>query len=297
MIRELTVRNVVACVCLLGLGISIPAPAQDPAEAPTPKEMSAEALDAGSSGTDSPETGSSEAATSTDVEALRATVEARDRIYVRAARERDQAAFRELLAKDVIFLADEVRKGRLGVLTTWQPLFDGKYDFRYEAEHLETVMAESGEFALTVGSVRTSFTRPGLERESTDSFYMNIWVPHEGDWLLQISASLVVHPVLGSGRDPRSGLMTAWPELADQIGASISIDWAPELTVRAASGELAYSFGEYEASFDPPADEEGSKKQHGKGHFIAVWQKDSKGAWQLAAEGFTPPGIYHSNDG
>ena len=230
---------------------------------------------------------------STDLEALRIAVESVDSSYNKAARERDQPTFRELLAKDVIFLADEVKKGRLSMLSIWQHLFDGKYDFRYEANRLETHVAGSGELAWTVGTAVTRFTRPGLDEQVTDSHYLNIWAPNdEGKWQLKASGSLVVHPTLGASRDPRSGLMTAWPELSDQIGADIQIHWTPEFTTRAKSDDVAYSFGEYEVVFAPSATGEGSAHS-GKGHFVAVWQKDDRGRWQLAAEGFTPPGIYH----
>lgn len=86
--------------------------------------------------------------------------------------------------------------------------------------------------------------------------------------------------------------MTAWPELADQIGAEIELRWVPSTTVRSASGELAYSLGEYEASFQSGE----SSIVSGAGSFVAVWRKDEKGAWQLAAEGFTPPGIYGGDE-
>ena len=45
-----------------------------------------------------------------DLEAVIAAVTSADLAYVKSARERDQAAFRDLLDKDVIFLADEARK-------------------------------------------------------------------------------------------------------------------------------------------------------------------------------------------
>jgi ketosteroid isomerase-like protein len=99
----------------------------------------------------------------------------------------------------------------------------------------------------------------------------------------------VVHPELGSARDPRTGLMTAWPELADQIDAAIEIEWIPETTVRAASGELAWSLGEYRAEF-----RKDGVTHAGKGAYVAVWEKDGQDRWQLAAEGFTPPGLHGS---
>ena len=219
-------------------------------------------------------------------------VTAADDAYNQAARERDREAFRELLAPEVVFLAGEVQKGRLAVLGIWQPLFEGKFDFRYQGSRLDAQVSESGDLAYTVGGAETRFTRPGLsEPEVTDSHYLNIWAPDDqGKWVLQVASSLVVHPTLGAARDPRSGLMTAWPELADQIGSEIELSWKPEKTVRAASGELAYTFGTYDAAFRPPG--EGAEPQTGSGHFVAVWHKDDKGTWQLAAEGFTPPGIY-----
>ena len=215
-----------------------------------------------------------------------------DRDFNRAARERDREGFRRHISQGMLFFADELKSGRLEVLAIWQPLFEGKFDFRYEPEHLETRVAASGDLAYTVGTARTSFTRPGRnEAEVTESYYLNVWAPVDGTWRLKVSSSLVVHPSLGSARDPRSGLMTAWPELADQIGADVQIHWRPTKTTRSAAGDLAYTVGEYEVVYVPSSDGQGSAQQ-GKGHFVAVWQKDAKGAWQLAAEGFTPPGIY-----
>lgn len=232
-----------------------------------------------------------------ELEALTAKVTELDDALNRSARERDRDAFRVLLADNAIFFADELKRGRLDVLAIWQPLFDGKYDFRYEPTRVETHVAKSGDLAYTVGTARTSYTRPGrTEAEVTEGFYVNIWQPVDGKWLLRLSSSLVVHPTLGSARDPRSGLMTAWPELADQIGADVQIHWRPESTTRAASDDLAYTLGEYEVVYKSSVDGEGSA-QSGVGNFIAIWQRDAKGTWQLAAEGFTPPNIYQSGGG
>ena len=250
-----------------------------------------------------------------DVEAFRTAVEAADRNLDQAARERDRETFQGLLATDTVFLAGELHRGRLEVLAIWQHLFDGKYDFRYEGETLDVVVAASGDLAWTVGAARTRFTRPGLtEPEVIDGHYLHLWKPDdEGAWRLVYNASLVVHPTLGSARDPRSGLMTAWPELADQVGARIDLVWNPLDHVVASSGEVAYTFGEYSATFGPPSPltppaesdsasessddaeattEPPSEPIAGTGNYLAVWQKDEQGRWQLAGEGFTPPGIY-----
>jgi ketosteroid isomerase-like protein len=122
--------------------------------------------------------------------------------------------------------------------------------------------------------------------------------------------------------------MTAWPQLADRIGDRIEITWNPVEHVVAGSGEIAFTFGEYSASFTPPgaseetgegseepaaeAAEEAEKAPgggelsdeitppeaavgeaiSGSGHYLAVWQRDAAGHWQLMGEGFTPPNIY-----
>ncbi len=242
------------------------------------------------------------AAVTIDLEARRAEAEAAEHGFNLAAKERDRQSFHDLLAKDSVFLAGELHSGRLAVMAIWQHLFDGKYDFRYEAEAATVAVAGSGELAWAVGAVTTSFQRPGVDsKEVTEGHYLHVWTRGEGGWRLAYASSLVVHPTLGAARDPRSGLMTAWPELADQIDARIDIRWAPSVSVRAVSGELAYTFGEYEASFLPPsagtsapARDESAATLAGKGNYLAVWHKDDQDRWQLAAEGFTPPGIYRS---
>ena len=267
-------------------------------------------------------------------------VETADRELHRAAQERDQETFHELLALDATFLAGELHQGRLAVLALWQPLFDAKYGFRYEGEPLEVQVAESGELAWSLGNAKTRFQRPGLEQvETTEGHYLHVWGLEGDAWLLKYMTTLVVHPSLGQARDPRSGLMTAWPELANRIGDRIEITWDPIEHVVADSGEMAFTFGEYSATFGETEEPEGEKSESeeseaeepeseestpsdeketreeapegasevessdavteesekpisGSGHYLAIWQRDDAGRWQLAAEGFTPPGIY-----
>ena len=294
-------RRVASGVALFLVMVAGPLPANEPTE------MEAMA----------PESSQEVVAETPDVETTRAAVEAADQRLNQAARERDRDTFQGLLAADTAFLAGELHRGRLEVLAIWQHLFDGKYDFRYDGSTVDVVVAASGEVAWTTGTARTSFVRPGLtEPEVTDGHYLHLWKPdQEGNWKLLYNASLVVHPTLGAARDPRSGLMTAWPELADQVGARIDLVWNPLDHVVAGSGEVAYTFGEYSATFGPPSplgptddgasqDGDASAEESeetapatvaGNGNYLAVWQKDDQGRWQLAGEGFTPPGIYGGN--
>ena len=224
-------------------------------------------------------------------------MKAADLAYQQAAKRRDREAFHALLSADAMFLGSELQRGRIDYVASWGPLFEGKHNFRYRGEPRSVTVARSGELAWSLGDAETRFTEPGSEEPRVvASQYMTVWgTDAEGRWRVAASASLVVHPELGAARDPRSGLMTAWPELADQIDAAITIEWLPEKTVRAASGELAYTVGEYRAEFrQQPAHGTGRAggARTGDGAFLAVWEKDGEGRWQLAAEGFTPPDIH-----
>lgn len=212
-----------------------------------------------------------------------------DEAFNRAAAARDRGAVEKLLAEDAVFFADRLHRGRQEFLDGWLPLWEGKYDFSFSAGLLQASVAESGDLGFAIGTVETRFQHP-VEPEPTVTagHYLNVWSRGgEGQWQLRASTALVVHAELGAARDPRSGLMTAWPELADRIGDRIEIDWRPQRTERAASGELAFTLGSYAASFG-----DGQDRRSGEGHFLALWRRDAAGAWQLAAEGFTPPEIH-----
>lgn len=211
----------------------------------------------------------------------------------RAASERDRAAFAASLAADAVFFAETEHRGRDAFLAGWAPLWTAKYDFHYRAAPLAVTVAQSGEIGFAVGEVETRFQRPGLDTpEITAGHYLAVWRREADDapWELVASATLVVHPRWGAGRDPRSGLMTAWPELADRVGAAIDLEWRPETTVRAASGELAYSLGDYRVAFSTVSTDADAAVS-GAGRFLAAWERDERGHWQLLGEGLTPPAL------
>lgn len=214
---------------------------------------------------------------------------AADEAFNRAAFERQKSKVAEWLADDAVFFSDVPNRGRDAFLAAWEPLWTGKYDFAYSATSLRAVVADSGELGFTLGEAETRFQHPAdTEPTITGGHYLNVWQRSDkGAWRLRASSTLIVHAEWGAARDPRSGLMTAWPELAGSFDASIDIAWTPEQVLRAASGELAVTFGSYRASF-----EKDGTRHAGDGHFIAVWQLDESGNWQLAGEGLTPPGIY-----
>lgn len=231
---------------------------------------------------------SATSAAAIDVEAVRATVMAADESFNQAMRDRDRDALGRLLASDAIFLEGDVLRGKPPFLARMQPMFEAKYALTVDAHNLETWVARSGELAWTIGNAKTSFTRPGLSEETRQGQYLTVWaLDGEGQWKIQVYAPLIVHPELGMAREPRSGLMTAWPEIRDQIGAATRLEWTPERDVRAGSGEIAYTFGAYTVAFTHEDEE-----KTGQGGFVAVWTVDDEGRWQMAGEGYSPPQIH-----
>ena len=219
------------------------------------------------------------------LDALRAAEQA----YAAALVARDRDAIHQLVANDAIFLERTPQRGRSEYLALMQPLFEQKYGFQVEYEPLEAHLARSGELGWTLGASSTTFTRPGLEAETVENHYMTVWSREaEGPWQVKVHSTVIVHGEYGQAREPRTGLMTGWPELNDFIDAAIELDWTPEHTVRAASGELAYTYGEYEVQFT-----QGEKSYGGPGGYVAVWRKDEDlQRWQLAVEGYSAPQIH-----
>ena len=231
---------------------------------------------------DAPAPDAPAAGTAVNSDALAAT----DRAYNAAAALRDRDGLAALLADDAVFFAESAHRGRDAFLAGWEPLWTAKYDFSYSATTLEATIAASGDLGYALGAVTTRFQPPGLDEATvTESHYLNIWRHTDEDgWRLAATTALVVHPRLGAAREPRAGLMTAWPRLADQVESTIALEWTPHRVESAASGELKVVSGSYTARFD-----DGDSEQNGSGSFVAVWQRAGDGHWQLAAEGYTPP--------
>lgn len=230
-----------------------------------------------------------------EVAALQEKLAAADRAFTQAAAERDRIAIRDLLAGDATFLENVAHRGKTDFLKMMEPLFEAKYGFAMEAEHLQAHVARSGEIGWTVGTSTTSFTRPGLDEvEAVSNHYLSVWTRNfAGDWVISVYSTLIAHPELGQAREARTGLMTGWKQLADQIDAAIKLDWTPERTVRAASGELAYTYGQYQISFEAPSEATDREDYSGGGDYVVIWQKDEEnGRWHVAAEGYSAPQIF-----
>ncbi len=222
-----------------------------------------------------------------DLEAARAALHAADEAFNRALVARDRDEVERHLAADAIFLDDEdARRGKLAFLTLMQPVFEAKYGFTFEGETVSVKVAGSGELGYSIDKSTITFQHPREEQATvTANHTLTVWTRDAGQpWKIRVYSTLIVHPTLGHATEPRTALMIAWPELADRIAATIKLEWTPESTTRAASGELAYTFGGYSVGFN-----QDGKQEAGKGSFVAVWEKSDKDRWTLAAEAYTPP--------
>jgi uncharacterized protein (TIGR02246 family) len=81
----------------------------------------------------------------------------------------------------------------------------------------------------------------------------------------------------------RQGARDAWSEAFKE--PSISVTWHTEQVVVARSGDLAYSRGYYDETYD-----ENGRAMHAHGKFLLVWKKQSNGAWRVAVDVDNPDG-------
>jgi ketosteroid isomerase-like protein len=231
-----------------------------------------------------------------ELEAARAALDAADQAFLQALVARDRDAIERHLASDVMFLDDEdARHGKLAFLMLMEPVFDARHGFTFEGETVAVKVARSGELGYTIDATTITVQPPHQDEPTvTSNHTLTVWTrtapvgPPSGDvgqpWKIRVYSTLIVHPELGHATEPRTALMRAWPELADRIAAGIRLEWTPESTTRAASGEMAYSFGAYSVKFT-----QDDETEDGTGSYVAVWEKGEKGHWQLAAEAYTPP--------
>ena len=68
-------------------------------------------------------------------------------------------------------------------------------------------------------------------------------------------------------------------------GGPATITWAPHTVEVAASGDLAYTLGEFEVRAAGPD----GRPQKSTGTYVSIWRKDSDGSWKVVVDGGTPP--------
>jgi uncharacterized protein (TIGR02246 family) len=78
----------------------------------------------------------------------------------------------------------------------------------------------------------------------------------------------------------REAVVAGWARFLDPGGAA-RLAWEPTESVVAASGDLAYTAGDFTLTV---AAEDGTESLT-PGHYLSVWRRDGEGPWRVAADG------------
>jgi uncharacterized protein (TIGR02246 family) len=68
-------------------------------------------------------------------------------------------------------------------------------------------------------------------------------------------------------------------------GGDATITWEPHTVEVAASGDLAYTLGDFEVRSTGPD----GQSHKSTGTYVSIWRKQPDGAWQVVVDGGTPP--------
>jgi len=109
------------------------------------------------------------------VEALAATVRAREVAFAKTMADRDHGAFAAFVSEEAVFVGRTVLRGRHAVAEGWKAYFEGpRAPFSWAPERVEVV--DSGTLALSTGPVFD----PEGERTGT---YNSTWrLEKDGEW-------------------------------------------------------------------------------------------------------------------
>ena len=139
---------------------------------------------------------------------------------------------------------------------------------------LGSLMLMSGAFADTDEADATSAESILMQADVTwasaatnkemDQFYASIW---EDAVLLAPNAPIAEGP-------ESFGMLFELP--------AVALKWQPVSANVSGSGDLGYTFGKYELSFDGP----GGVRIVDNGKYMTVWKKGTDGSWKVAADMF-----------
>jgi len=108
---------------------------------------------------------------------------------------------------------------------------------------------------------------------AAQSKQVDAWVAYYSD----DAAVLPPNEPIAIGKEPvrkAIGDLLALPEL--------SLKWTPSKVEAARSGDLGYTYGAYEMSFNDPK----GNRVNDKGKYVEVWKKQPDGKWKCAVDTF-----------
>jgi ketosteroid isomerase-like protein len=217
----------------------------------------------------------------------RQAVRAADLGMAEAVAERDAEGFKAFVADDGVFLGAGVARGPAEAAAAWQVFLEPAGAATIAWAPKEAVVAASADLAYTIGDW-TMYRVSGEERTAVGTgSYLTVWRKNEaGRWQVAADGSLVARDPLPPelGLESRNALAAKFPLLASpEVG--VIHERQPEKVRIAASGDLAYSLGEYAIEI---TDANGLPTSV-TGAYFTVWTREGKGPWKALAESLTDP--------
>jgi ketosteroid isomerase-like protein len=97
---------------------------------------------------------------------------------------------------------------------------------------------------------------------------------------------------LGGGlTEGRDAIVVDWG-IFFVAGGPATITWEPHTVEVAASGDMAYTLGDFEIRAVGP----NGQWQRSTGTYVSIWRKDPDGSWKVVVDGGTPPQPASSGD-
>jgi len=229
----------------------------------------------------------SPAAWATDLIAERAAVAAADLDLCHAVAEHDVERFKARIAPEAHFLGSTVAHGPQEVAEAWADYLDPGSGESLQWGPQEVTVASAGDLAYSIGEfLYRARDKDGAPVALTGT-YLSVWTRDEnGRWRITVDGPLAAREPMppGFSLERRNRFAARWAPLATP-GVEFSHHRQPQQSQLSASGDLAYTFGEYTLG----ATDAAGKTESTTGAYFTVWARVGDRPWKAVAESVLPP--------
>ncbi len=227
------------------------------------------------------------AAWATELINERAAVAAADADLCQAVAENDAERFKARVAPDARFLAATVAHGPEEVATAWAEYLDPGSGVSLQWGAKEITVAAAGDLAYAIGEFLYRARDQDGAPVTVTGPCLSVWTRDEnGRWRITMDGSLSARGPMppGFSLERRNRFAARWAPLAAP-GIGFSHHRQPQQSQVSASGDLAYSFGEYTLRATAAA----GRTESAAGAYFTVWARVGEGPWKVVAESVLPP--------
>ncbi|MCP4655752.1 MAG: DUF4440 domain-containing protein [bacterium] len=221
------------------------------------------------------------AAWATDLIKEREAVADADLDLCQTVADHDVERFKARIAPDARFLAATVAHGPEEVAKAWAEYLDPGSGKSLQWGSKEVTVASAGDLAYTIGEFLYRARDQGGVPVALTGTYLSVWTRAEnGRWLITMDGSLTAREPMppGFSLERRNRFAARWAPLAP--GGGISHHRQPQQSQVSASGDLAYTFGEYTVR----ASDAAGKSDSTTVAYFTVWARVGEGPWKAVAE-------------